>query len=364
MQQLVAVRRSSALHFPYTPDLEPPKPSRVQAVVPSFRCMKRLLDQTETNNASEDSDRQHRPPPFGSPRPEEHGLSPEQSHCLARRLQCDSRDVVAETLGYILNSRATRGCHLSRGDIVELWDSLQEAHKTKDSNTPSAQFIVLGVNPRFPKHVTIATNHLAQVTRALCTFVKQQQPSFSFTTLSLRLNCDKPPHRDIRNGPGLSFIQSLEPVEGGGIWIADSAGTVEREVHGQVVKGTNVECFRAPLLLDARRRLHATEPWVGARRLLLTAWSVLNVPRNRDLVTQLTEEYGFPVSHQPPDEPTNQQSLRTAFQRSVQNTTRGGLMLQGSCIVQEVDSQDNGSPSDDAVPQDPPESCSGTSQDL
>ena len=290
--------------------------------------MKRAFDCAEDDHQPSPG-RRCAPQTSASPRPVDHGLSPEQSQILARRLQCDLKDVVVETLGYIFNSRASRGCSLTCSDVAELWDSLHDSHKNRDPNTPEARYLILGANPRFPKHVTVSTNQLSQVTRAICTFIEQRQPSFSFTTLSLRLNCDKPPHRDMRNGPGLSFIQLLEPVEGGGIWIADPNGTVTREVHGQRVRGNNVECFRVPLLLDARRKLHATEPWTGNRRLLLTAWSVLTVPRNPELV-------GCPA----PSPQHSQQSLRTALQNSVQNACRSALTLQGSTIVQDVDSQD------------------------
>ena len=289
-----------------------------------------------------------------SSRPVDHGLSPEQSQILARRLQCDLKDVVVETLGYIFNSRASRGCSLSCSDVVELWDSLHESHKNRDPNTLEARYLILGANPRYPKHVTVSTNQLSQVTRAICNFIKQRQPSFSFTTLSLRLNCDKPPHRDMRNGPGLSFIQLLEPVEGGGIWIADPNGAVTREVHGQRVRGNNIECFQVPLLLDARRKLHATEPWIGNRRLLLTAWSVLNVSNNPELVTLLQDEYGFPVSCPTLAPQPSQQSLRTALQNSVQNASRSALTLQGNTIVQDVNSQDAPETVDSREVQSPP----------
>ena len=145
----------------------------------------------------------HEPP---SCKPEDHGLTSEQSRLLSSRLQCDHKDVVAETLGYILNCRSSRDCQILREDVVEIWDSLHDCHKTREASNPKARFVVLGANPRLPHSVTNATTQLQQCTRALCAFIKQQQPEYSFTTLSLRLNCDKPPHRDTRNGFGCSFF--------------------------------------------------------------------------------------------------------------------------------------------------------------
>ena len=279
-----------------------------------------------------------------SPKPEDHGLTAEQIEILSRRLQCDARDVAVETLGYILNCRVNRGCLLQREDIVELWDSLIDCHKTREpSNTAlRPRFIVLGANPRMPQTTTIATSQLPQCTRALCSFIKQLAPNFLFSTLSIRMNCDKPPHRDTRNGPGMSFILSLERVEGGGIWVADAQGTVFREVHGQKVAGINKDCYDFPLLLDARRKLHATEPWVGPRRLLLTAWTVMNAGQAPDLSQQLISRFGFPLPSPSVAEARTQQSLEASFSNSVQNAASSSLMLQGNQVIQDVDMLDSG----------------------
>ena len=247
----------------------------------------------------------HRTP---SPKPEDHGLDPQQAQILCSRLHCERKDVVAETLAYILDCRVSRGVQLLKEDLTELWDSLHESHKVRDGASKSSRFIVLGANPRIPQQVTVATQHLKYVTRALCHFVKQRNPDFCFTTVSIRLNCDKPPHRDTRNGPGGSFILLLEQVEGGEVWIADALGDVYRDVHGQRIPGVNVDCSNQPLLLDARKKLHATAPWKGKRRLLLTAWTVLNVPQNRELAEELRRDYEFPCVPRPLRSPSSPSS--------------------------------------------------------
>ena len=274
-----------------------------------------------------------------STKPEDHGLNPEQACILSSRLQCDVKDVVAETLGYVLGCRVSRGCLLNKEDIVELWDSLQDCHKTRDPASSNGRFLILGANPRYPQAVTVATTQLPHFTRSLCNFVKQQSPNYTFTTVSIRLNCDKPPHRDTRNGAGLSFIQLLEQVEGGEVWVADPMGTVHMEVHGQQIAGTLMSCFPEPLLLDARRKLHATAPWTGARRLLLTAWSVINVAQHEGLCKLLCRSYGFPLEASSPSRSMIQQSLQASFRRSVQNTTNSSLMLQGNNVIQDLEAE-------------------------
>ena len=282
----------------------------------------------------------HSEPPLGpvsprdrgnpSPKPEDHGLTEEQIEILSRRLCCDARDVVVETLGYILNCRVSRGCLLQKEDIVELWDSLLDRHKTREPSnaTLRSRFIVLGANPRLPHSVTIATTQLPQITRALCSFIKQMAPDLPFSTLSIRMNCDKPPHRDTRNGPGMSFILSLEKIEGGGIWVADAQGPVFREVHGQKIAGFNQDCYDFPLLLDARRKLHATEPWVGPRRLLLTAWMVINAAQSKNLSQQLSQ-CGFSLPAPSFTEASTQQSLEASFSSSVQNAASSSPAASG-----------------------------------
>ena len=275
-----------------------------------------------------------------STKPEDHGLSPEQASILSRRLQCNEKDVVVETLGYILGCRASRGCLLTKPDLVELWDSLQDCHKTRDPSSASGRFLVLGVNPRSPQTVTVATDQLPNLVKALCHFIKQQSPNYTFTTMSLRLNCNKPPHRDTRNGAGLSFIQLLEPLQGGEVWVADPMGTVHMEVHGHQVAGTLMSCYATPLLLDARRKLHATAPWTGTRRLLLTAWSVINVTQHKELCRRLCNGYGFPLVASSPPQTLTQESLPASFRRSVQNTANSSLMLEGSNVVQDLETAD------------------------
>ena len=45
-------------------------------------------------------------------------------------------------------------------------------------------------------------------------------------------------------------------------------------VHGVPVRGFVHDCHQ-PFVFNSKTRLHATEPWTGARRLTLVAWSTL-----------------------------------------------------------------------------------------
>ena len=54
---------------------------------------------------------------------------------------------------------------------------------------------------------------------------------------------DCPAHRDTRNGT---------PVpQGGGLWVADEAGTVFRSHNGQDVPGMSFSAQEQPLIFDA-----------------------------------------------------------------------------------------------------------------
>ena len=129
----------------------------------------------------------------------------------------------------------------------------------------------------------------------------------------------------------------LEQVEGGEVWIADACGDVYRDVHGQRIPGVNVDCYHQPLLLDARKKLHATAPWKGKRRLLLTAWTVLHAPHNLELAEELSRDYGFRIPAVPvPPSPATQLTLQSAFRQSVQHTSSEGFLLRGSVIVQDL----------------------------
>ena len=209
--------------------------------------------------------------------PSEYGLQKDHVCALANRLGVDKRVALAETLAHCTIRKHQRGESLLRTDLVEAWDALPDYILSKDEVNKEARLLILGLNPRKPTVTTVATHSLPNLTQLICTYVVTLCPKLTFTTLSLRLNADKGPHRDLGNSSDLGCIQVLTPeTVGGNLWIADVKGDVLQWVHGSRVPGRIVECHAAPFQFNSKHTLHATEAWTGPRRIVLTAWTVMS----------------------------------------------------------------------------------------
>ena len=160
----------------------------------------------------------------------------------------------------------------------------------------------MGVNPRNPSSFTQATKLLPKTTTALVAYVIERCPNLLFSTLSLRLNADKGPHRDLGNSLEPSCIQvlTLETV-GGNLWVANDKGSSIRVFQGRNIKGTIVECHHQPYVFSSKQVIHATDNWTGPRRLVLTAWTVMSSHNTQDVRNLLHENFGFPMprAHKP-----------------------------------------------------------------
>ena len=49
-----------------------------------------------------------------------------------------------------------------------------------------------------------------------------------------------------------------------------------RQHNGRSLPGISFQAQESPVIFDARRRLHATEPWTGEPRLVIIAWTVIH----------------------------------------------------------------------------------------
>ena len=96
-----------------------------------------------------------------------------------------------------------------------------------------------------------------------------------------------PPHRDVRNGPGNSYVLSLLPTTGGHLWLSDPNGSDAITHEGQTLLGRTVDIQQGPHLFNARTTLHATTPWEGDSRLVLVAFTTSNAPYSSSLVASL-----------------------------------------------------------------------------
>ena len=262
--------------------------------------------------------------------PSHFDLKPEDLKTLATKLQVAQRVALAETLSYSATCRMNRGEQVDSTNLLEIWDAIPESLKMRDRQLPEARIIILGINPRNPQTCTTATHTIPHTTKLLAKYINQQAPDLHFACISLRLNADKGPHRDMNNSNELSFIQVLTKTSSGGnIWIADPSGTVPMQVHGSEVRGKIAECHAKPLLFESKTKLHATEPWEGDRRLALVAWTPL--ARGQSTLDMLTTDFGFPLNKPPKTiEPQSlrQSSLERAFQMSKPESGKGSHLEQ------------------------------------
>ena len=249
------------------------------------------------------------------------GLTLEVLGTLALELKVDQKFALAETLSYAALCKLRRSEKVDRSALVEVWDALPEGIKCKDKHNPDSRILILGANPRNPQFPTLATHQLPHTTRLLAAYVLNHVPHMSFLCLSLRLNADKGPHRDLHNGPEPSFLQVLTNSQtGGNLWLADPKGSEEMLVNGSKVYETIVPCHEQPVNFSSKTKLHATQPWTGARRLVLVAWTPIT--KCPELLTHLQQDFAFPKSRfsQPPQELV-QSSLESAFHKAAQPNT-------------------------------------------
>ena len=125
--------------------------------------------------------------------PRHFGVQESDVRTLANRLGVAAGEALPETLAYVALCKFRRGEESTKADLVEIWDSIPEALKTKDKNLPGARILVLGANPRKPDTITLASQKLPNTTRLLAKYSLLHCPNLTFTTVSFRLNADKGP---------------------------------------------------------------------------------------------------------------------------------------------------------------------------
>ena len=66
--------------------------------------------------------------------------------------------------------------------------------KLRDPLNSQARMFMVGANPRQSTTITQSTDRLPMCTQLLSTYVRQLEPTFNFTCVSLRSNCLREPH--------------------------------------------------------------------------------------------------------------------------------------------------------------------------
>ena len=203
-------------------------------------------------------------------------LDEHSTQILARALKVEPKHVPVEALAYSVLCKRQRGQHIMKSDLVDLWEAMPTYLKNHDPKGGPGRYVVFGANPRKHDQVTNPTSLLPHAAELCIRFIQQTHPMLEFSTIALRMNMQTTPHRDTRNGSDESYIQCLTSVTGGGLWVADPAGSTEVQHLGQDLKGTVYDVQEYPLVFPARSKLHATMPWTGAERLVLVAFTTLN----------------------------------------------------------------------------------------
>ena len=124
----------------------------------------------------------------------------------AFRLGTEPALVPAESLALRLLTKDS----LEHSDILELWARIPMCKRLKppQAHAQSQSYLVLGLSPRLPEHLTTPTFPLQHTVRVLTQFVKQHFPELRYTTLSLQTNCNKGPHRDLNNADAPAFLHA------------------------------------------------------------------------------------------------------------------------------------------------------------
>ena len=213
--------------------------------------------------------------------------SPSQEHeqetwrIIARSLGVDLAVAPLETLAYTLLCKHQRNELLTKSQILEMWEALPKRFVYRDKNTEGGLIAIFGANPRNTSALTTVTHQLPHVYQALRAFVTQCVPGFKCSCICLRQNGSRLPHRDIKN-IGDSMVVALTPhVNGGGLWIADSEGDVFQLLQGRRIPG-RVQDLQEPYVFSARTHLHATQPWVEDRRVVVVAFTPLGTVAIQD----------------------------------------------------------------------------------
>ena len=214
--------------------------------------------------------------------------SPEPS-CPPRkapRLSCGSFDSLSEALqlgvepafvpAEALALQLQQKQHLEHSDVLELWSRIPLCKRLRHPHNREQSYLVLGLSPRLPQHLTVVSYSLKNTIRILSRFVQQFSPHMQFTTISFATNSCKGPHRDLNNADGPAFITCLTQQEGGDLWIHDDSGLSPMNHSGATLYGTIVPIKHSPHIFYSRAQIHCCTPWKQGPRTTLTVFTTLN----------------------------------------------------------------------------------------
>ncbi|CAE7227529.1 unnamed protein product, partial [Symbiodinium natans] len=159
---------------------------------------------------------------------------------------------------------------LEASDVLQLFEMLPMAAPQRGTE---GKAFATGAFARVKVGLRTNVAVFPQASRVFASFVRQSAPGHKFTSVVVFEGVRTKPHRDQQNSCVPNLVVPLSSFEKGEIWVATDCGTVSRRVNGQQQKGVLLPVGAGPVLFDARRALHLTEPWKG-RRVVLVAFSI------------------------------------------------------------------------------------------
>ena len=159
---------------------------------------------------------------------------------------------------------------LEASDVLQLFEMLPMAAPQRGTE---GKAFATGAFARVKVGLRTNVAVFPQASRVFASFVRQSAPGHKFTSVVVFEGVRTKPHRDQQNSCVPNLVVPLSRFEKGEIWVATDSGTVSRQVNGQQQKGVLLPVGAGPVLFDARRALHLTEPWKG-RRVVLVAFSI------------------------------------------------------------------------------------------
>ena len=135
-------------------------------------------------------------------------------------------------------------------------------------------------------------------TKILTALIREAFPSATFCAVAVFSDLKAEPRIDSNNDARfMNRILPLSSFQGGSVWVESDQGSIERFYRGRKRRSVLLDVASGPVSLDSAS-LHATEPWVGSR-VVLVAYCPRDMHKLGDGSLKVLRSLGF----RPPDPP-------------------------------------------------------------
>ncbi|CAE7264901.1 unnamed protein product [Symbiodinium sp. CCMP2592] len=190
--------------------------------------------------------------------------------------------------------------HLGAGEALEIFRRLPKelsARSTKWSRTEasfSAGVFVHGGIVGLRRTTGLFPNCIQVFTR----LIREAQPGFVFSSLSVNQNVRTLPHIDKNNLSGEpNLVVPLSRFRSGGIWVLAESSSERLRHRGKDHYGEVLPVSERAVSFDPRR-LHATQPWTGTR-VVLIGFTVRGCEKLSDAQRAEALDLGFVLPPEP-----------------------------------------------------------------